>query len=281
MALSAPINAEIGLSTHQIIIYDDDTLPTVSFASSTSNTPNENAIQHNIDIVLSQTSGSVVTVTVTDLLTGAATAGTDYNYTGWSSPEVITFNPGETLKTVSITPVQDSIYEGAFETINLDLSSPINAALGMNSHQMLIYDDDTQPVISFAASTSNTTNEDAVQHDINIVLSKASAGIVTITVTDLHTGSATAGTDYNYTGWTSPEVITFNPGETLKTVSITPVQDTIDEGTGETINLALSSPANAVLGASSHVMTITDDDGWIKLGETATSRAGSAVSYKW
>ncbi len=77
------------------------------------------------------------------------------------------------------------------------------------------------PLVSFAASSSYTLNENATPDQINIVLSRASTDTISVTVTDLLTGTATAGTDYNYTGWTSPEVITFDPGETLKTISIT------------------------------------------------------------
>jgi N-acetylneuraminic acid mutarotase len=138
------------------------------------------------------------------------------------------------------------------------------------------------PVISFASSVSSTPNEDAVFHAIDIILSQASGNTVTVTVTDLKTGSAAYGVDYNYTGWSSPQVVTFNPGDTKKTIYITPVQDNIYEGSGKTINLQLSLPTNAVLGAFIHTMTITDDDspssGWTQVGNVATSRAGSAAA---
>ncbi|MFH0977113.1 MAG: kelch repeat-containing protein [Spirochaetota bacterium] len=256
----------------------DNSQPVVSFAVSSGYTTNENETDHQVNIILSKTSDKAISVTVSDLLNGSATALTDYNYTEWSSPEIITFNPGETIKTISITPVQDSDTEGTGETINLALSSPVNAALGLSSHQITIYDDESVPVVSFETSTSSTSNENTIAHNINVVLSKASASDVTVTVTDLMNGSATTG-DYNYTGWSSGQVITFTARQTVKTIIITPVQDFLSEGTGETINLALSSPVNAALGGSFHVMTITDDDtSWIKLGETATSRAGAAAA---
>lgn len=138
------------------------------------------------------------------------------------------------------------------------------------------------PVVSFASSASSTSYEDAIAHSIDIILSQTSGNTVTVTIEDLKTGSATYAVDYNYTGWNSPEIITFNPGDSKKTIYITPLQDSIYEGSGESINLRLSSPTNAVLGAFIHTMTITDDDSpgssWVQVGNVATSRAGSAVA---
>jgi hypothetical protein len=141
---------------------------------------------------------------------------------------------------------------------------------------------DNLPVVSFASSLSNTLNEGAIVHAIDIILSPTSGITVTVTVTDLKTGSAAYGDDYNFPGWSSPQVITFNPGDSIKTISMTPVQDAINESPGETINLQLSSPTNAVLGAFIHTVTITDDDSpgvsWAQVGNVATSRAGSSVA---
>jgi len=50
---------------------------------------------------------------------GTATMGTDYN----NIPSSVTFQPGETLKTFTITPVQDNLTEGV-ETIELNFQIP-------------------------------------------------------------------------------------------------------------------------------------------------------------
>src|SRR5207247_271650 len=53
---------------------------------------------------------------------------------------------------------------------------------------------------------------------------------------------------------------TFAPGVTSQNISIAVVNDTLDED-DETIQLALSSPTNATLGATTtHTYTILDDD---------------------
>ncbi|MBN1670390.1 MAG: lamin tail domain-containing protein [Kiritimatiellae bacterium] len=69
-------------------------------------------------------------------------------------------------------------------------------------------------------------------------------------------GTASAGTDYTLT----PATLTFAPGETAKSISLTVRDDTDEEG-NETVVLGLSNPQNAVLGApSTHTYTITDND---------------------
>lgn len=141
--------------------------------------------------------------------------------------------------------------------------------------------DNDLPTVSFAASTSYTYEYETNAHAINIVLSESSEDTITVTVTDLQTGTADQITDYTLTGWSSPAVLTFEPGETLRSIYITPVQDTAYEGAGETIILEISSPTNAKLGTSSHQVIINEDDSsWIKLGDAPIQRAGAAVTLQ-
>ena len=55
--------------------------------------------------------------------------------------------------------------------------------------------------------------------------------------------------------------LTFNPGDTTKTLNVAILADTVDEE-NETFTVALSSPTNAPVSTSSGTatMTITDDD---------------------
>jgi hypothetical protein len=71
-------------------------------------------------------------------------------------------------------------------------------------------------------------------------------------------GTATESVDYIGTSGT----LTFDPGVTSQSFSVTILQDTEAEG-GETINLTLSDPVNAHLGTpSTATLTIVDDDGY-------------------
>jgi Calx-beta domain len=68
---------------------------------------------------------------------GTAAAGSDYVARGGT----LTFGPGETSKTVSVTVNGDSAVEGD-ETFFLDLSSPVNATILDGRGVGTIIDDD-------------------------------------------------------------------------------------------------------------------------------------------
>jgi hypothetical protein len=71
-------------------------------------------------------------------------------------------------------------------------------------------------------------------------------------------GTATEGVDYIGTSGT----LTFDPGVTSQSFSVTILQDTLAEG-DKTINLTLSDRVNAHLGTpSTATLTIVDDDGY-------------------
>jgi len=106
---------------------------------------------------LSAVSAKIITVNITDLLTGSATQGSDYSAIATS----VTFLPGETSKNLIVAVIDDTIYEGN-ETINLLLSSPTNATLGTNTtHTFTIVDDEIGIV---SAETMDCNNNGYIDH---------------------------------------------------------------------------------------------------------------------
>ena len=79
--------------------------------------------------------------------------------------------------------------------------------------------------------------------DFAVTLSRAASGPVSVNYTTKD-GTATTGTDYTTTSGT----LTFAPGETHKTISVTLLNDTINEDK-ETLTLELSNPQGAFLRA--------------------------------
>ena len=79
----------------------------------------------------------------------------------------------------------------------------------------------------------------------------------TITV-DYATANGTAVATNDYVSKTG--TVSFGPNEVSKTISITIVQDTIDE-LDETFTIGLSNPTNAAISDNSATVTITDDEG--------------------
>lgn len=139
-----------------------------------------------------------------------------------------------------------------------------------------------QPLVAFATATSASADEAAAAHSVNLVLSlpgcatSALPQAVSVTVTDLVTGTATSGVDY--TALAVPTVVTFPAGSTngaVQPLNIPVLPDTSVEG-NETIALSLSNPTGgAALGVqTAHTVTVTDDDA----ATLAFSNANSATA---
>jgi hypothetical protein len=102
---------------------DESGLPTVYFSASSSS-GSEATTPAVFTIQLSAVSARAVTMNyATDNGAGATGATADSDYTGTSG--TLTFNPGETSRTISVLITNDTTVEGS-ETFTLTLSSPVN-----------------------------------------------------------------------------------------------------------------------------------------------------------
>jgi len=112
----------LGTAEHTYII--SDLAPKVSFDSATSSGV-ESTTPALIEVKLSHATDQTVTVNY-GVTGGTATAGTDYTVSG----TMLTFLSGDVTEYISINVIDDIITEPQ-ETIQLTLSSPINATLGV------------------------------------------------------------------------------------------------------------------------------------------------------
>jgi len=207
-------------------------------------------------LTITRTTGNtgVISVLVTPS-NGSATAGSDYN----SAPITVSFATGETIKTLTIPIVNDTIFEPT-ETFNLKLSNPTGGAtIGTQSISIVtILDNDLPPVGTLAFTGSNyTVNESGVYANaLTITRTTGNTGAISVLVTPSN-GSATAGSDYN----SAPITVSFATGETIKTLTIPIINDAIFEPT-EAFNLKLSNPiGGASIGTqSTSIVTILDND---------------------
>jgi len=217
--------------------------------SSTSYSVNENGGSASVTVQLAASSSQYITV---DYATSNGTATAPGDYTAKSG--TLSFNPGETSKTINVPIVNDSLDEPN-ETVNLALSNPSFVQLGAPSTTTItILDDDPQPSIRFSAANYNV-NEGAGTATITVQLGSASAQAVTV---HYATGDGSAAAPGDYTSKSGN--LSFSPGQTSKTFNISIVNDNLDEP-DETVNLTLSSPSNATLGTPANAtLTIQDDD---------------------
>ncbi|MEZ4731281.1 MAG: Calx-beta domain-containing protein [Caldilineaceae bacterium] len=251
LTLSNPTSASLGLLTTATLTIIDDESTTVQFTSANFSA-DENSGQAMIEVTLSRAAAFSVTV---DYATssGTATAGNDYT----DATGTLTFAPGELSKSFSITITDDTVFESN-ETINLGLSNvtPVSVTTNApgNSAVLTIVDNDAQPTVKFSSATY-TVNEAAGTATVTATLSAISSGSVTVKYASSN-GTAIAGTDYTAATGT----LTFAPGEVSKTFTVDITNDSLDEA-DEVINLQLSAPSGATLGAPFNAtVTVVDDD---------------------
>jgi hypothetical protein len=209
----------------------------------------EAATPVNLDVIMTTASASTVTISYA-ANGGSAVNGSDYDL----AAGVLTFNPGDTVETISIPITQDGIDEND-ETIVVTLSNltggtDIQLELGTTQHTYTILD--PRPTVQFAAAASGGS-EDTSPAIVNVVLTQAAGQTVTVGYT-VSGGTATPGEDYILSNGT----LTFPAGQTLRTIEIVVLDDEIEEGE-ETVVLWLGQPSGAKLGAViQHTYTISD-----------------------
>lgn len=202
-------------------------------------------------ISLSAASASTVTVNYATA-NGSATAGSDYT----ASSGTLTFLPGETSKTVVVDVIGDATAE-ANETFSLVLSgASSNASITAASATGTITNDDQQAVVSLAiASVSALENSGTFL--FTVTLSQASASKVSVRFATAN-GTAVAGRTGDYTA--SSGTLTFNPGETSKTIAVVVRNDSLVEA-DETFFVDLSRASGASIAVGRGTGTILNDDG--------------------
>jgi chitinase len=183
---------------------------------------------------------------------GTATSPADYAATSG----ILTFNAGETTKTVNVPIVNDTLDEPD-ETFTLTLSNPTNAVImaGQDTATGTIQDNDAAPTVSIAVvPTATEPDTGSVNQTVTVTLSAASSLPVSVII---HTISGTANENVDFTA--NAAYLTFSPGQTVQTFNVAVLGDTLDEN-DERYTVQLLSPTNAMIGTGSRVATIADND---------------------
>lgn len=182
---------------------------------------------------------------------GTATAGTDYTAVSGTA----TFAAGETQKVIRVPVLGDTIFE-ANETFFLNLSNISGNVTQLDTTgQATIVNDDVAVALPQISINDATVIENGGVATFTVSLSRASTTAVSVKAT--HTsGTALGSHDYNGNIWK----LSFNPGETSKTVSVAIKNDNVAEATEQFyINLSGQS-SNATISDSQGIGTIIDDD---------------------
>jgi Ca2+-binding RTX toxin-like protein len=223
-------------------------IPQVSINDVAQNEGDTGATPFTFTVSLSRPSAFPTTVDFATADGTATVANNDYQPTAGT----LTFNPGETTKTVTVLVNGDAPVEPD-ETFFVNLSNATNGTIIDSQGQGTILNDDVAR-ISINDVADDEGNAGLTPFTFTVSLSTSSFQTITVQYATAD-GSATAPSDYTATSGT----LSFNPGETNKTLTVQVHGDTVIEP-DETFTVNLSSPTNAVLLDAQGEGTIRNDD---------------------
>jgi hypothetical protein len=186
-----------------------------------------------------------------DTLEGSATGDVDYV----SASGTVTFEPGQTEKTVTIEIIGDTLNE-ADETFFLVLSNPVGATIADGEGVGTILNDDAPTAtlaisdVNFLEGQSGTTNA-----ELTVTLNGETGQTVTVGFATADGTAQTADNDYVAT----TGGLSFPIGTTTRTIQVAVVGDTKVEP-DETFFVNLSDPVGALLADSQGEVTVQNDD---------------------
>ncbi len=184
----------------------------------------------------------------------------------YSVPSSVTFNPGETEKTVVFTATDDTVDDDG-ESVTLSFGTlPVGVDAGTTTETTVSITDDDDPHVtasfeqaSYSVDESDDTTTSGMtenQVTVTVKLNADPERTVVIPITATGQGGAT-GADYSL-----PSSVTFNSGDTEKTIVFSATHDTVDDD-GESVRLSFGNvlPPRVTVGSPGETtVTITDDD---------------------
>ena len=202
-----------------------------------------------ITLNVSLNPSSLQNVTVDYATSGAtATAGSDYT----AASGTLTFAPGDTGKTISITITDDDLDEDN-ETFKVTISTPVNAAIpaGTGEVSIIITDDDTAGV---TVSVATLEVDEGDGNSYTVVLDSEPTANVTVSI------GGTSGTDVS----TDETSVTFTPdswdAEQTVTVSAAQDHDAADEGATVTHTATSADAKYNAISVAPVAVSVDDDD---------------------
>lgn len=207
-----------------------------------------------ITVTIMRDEGSTGTVTVAyGTSNGTATSGSDYTTVNG----IMTFNSGETSKTISI-PVSYNMNITGSKSFNVILGSPTGGAtLGTTTTSpVTIVDNESTDsgsgTVKLAKATYSVSKSSGA---IDVLVQRTGNPTGTVTVNYTTTPlTAGAGTDYIHTSGT----LTFQPGEATKRIRVTIVKTA--NASGKTFAVDLSSVTGSATMGTIQTTTVTIDN---------------------
>ena len=259
VTIANPGNATISATTGTATINDNDSLPSLSVNDVTTSEGGTTTFT----VTLSQTSGLDVSF---DYATASDSAIAASDFTAASGS--LTIPAGATSITFDVNSIENTTHE-ATEAFNVSLSNPSNATIADATGVGTINDDDAPPTLAIN----------------DVTITEGGSAVLTVTLTgssdldatfDWNTQNGTAVTPSDYTA--NANNLTIAAGSTTQTITITSIDDTLDEN-NEQLAVLLSNPSNATIADNSGTITLNDNDSQpvISINDVTVTEGGSAI----
>ena len=204
------------------------------------------------------------------------------------SPSALSFSTSswKTPKTVTVSAVQDGDSDLDNATVVHAVSGADygEAAVEASQVSVTVTDDDVLSTAVVLRLSTDTVREGGGETQITVTAEldaspRADATAVTLDLEGVENG-AQEGEDFAATGTVTLTIAAGGTSATAR-VSVTPVNDNIDEGPGEALRLVAETASGLVLQPSSFELTIEDDDekGIVLSRTTLTVREEGSQTY--
>lgn len=267
VVLSSSAHYNLGTPNRATVTLSDNDVPNAtatSLDSSASETGPDTAT-----FVVSLEYAPTADVTVNYTVSGTATSGSDYI----ALPGTLTVAAGSTEGSVTMTPIDDSLPEDD-ETVIFTLATGSGYSLGATTSTTAVIADDDEPAASITATDSAAAEAGSNTGTFTITLSTTPQRQTVI----LYSVGGTASNGSDYTSL--PGSVTLAAGQASGTLTVTPVDDSEEEGS-ETVIVTLLAGTGYSLGSPySTTVTISDDDKTYTIAGQVT-RSGTAVPNAW
>ena len=188
----------------------------------------------------------------------------------YSVPAGVTFDAGETSKSITFTAAQDT-RDDEGESVLLSFGDLPGAVLaGASAATTLSITDDDVPEVNFGHSTYWVSEGGTVS--VEVTLTSALTSAVTVPITATPQGDTTAA-DYSV-----PSGVTFDAGETSKAFTFTGATDAVEDD-GESVLLALGTLPGTVQTGTVNEATVNISDGDAPVGCQAGDLWCATVVY--
>ena len=250
-----PTGVSLGTNGESTVNITDDDVPSVTVRYEQGSYTVGEGSSVVVKVILSADPERSVTVPISRTNQGGATDG---DYSGVAANTSVTFNSGDTEKSITFAATDDSVDDDG-ESVLLGFGTlPTGVSLGTNGESTVNITDDDVPSVTVRYEQASYTVGEGSSVVVKVILSADPERSVTVPISRTNQGGATDG---DYSGVAANTSVTFNSGDTEKSITFAATDDSVDDD-GESVLLGFGTLPTGVSAGSPAMATvnITDDD---------------------